>query len=282
MKPSTHYIQNKGASLHVTTFGVKDGETVFLLHGGPGVPNAMEQVASWLRKKYQVIYFEQRGTGRSVCKDQSYRMEDYISDIDAIADHLKLDKFHLFGHSWGGLYAEIYAEKRVDRIQSLFLCSPSSGTHDLWKETEKEVLQFNKKMTSNSEWLKMGWYSLRGNFGSDKAFRRLFEQVYKNYHKGIIDHRTDQDELKMIYAEPINQTRKEIIRYKPLDKMGDAPFRVTITFGEMDVYQSSLEKHRARFPKATFYELNASGHIPWLHTPKDFERVISQHFELMQ
>ena len=92
-------IRNKEDLLNVTIYPLQNAETVILLHGGPGVPNAMEEVANLLREKYQIIYFEQRGTGNSLCTNCSYKMEDYISDIEVIAKSFLLDSFHLFGHS---------------------------------------------------------------------------------------------------------------------------------------------------------------------------------------
>ena len=105
----------------------------------------MPFVAEAIKNKYQVVYFDQRGTRLSACKNHSYTMANYLSDIELIANELGLEQFHLFGHSWGGLYAQIYAEEYPHRILSLFLCSPGSGTNKIWKQTEKEVMLFNKK-----------------------------------------------------------------------------------------------------------------------------------------
>lgn len=77
----------------------------------------------------------------------------YLADIDGDAQYFSVKKSHLFSHFWGGLYAQIYAEKHPQRILSMFLCSPSSGTGELWKQTENEVMSFNKR--HSDLW---GWY----------------------------------------------------------------------------------------------------------------------------
>jgi hypothetical protein len=61
-------------------------------------------------------------------------MGAYISDINAIAKHFELKKIHLLGHSWGGLYAQIYANKYPENILSLFLSSPGTGTGSEWNQ----------------------------------------------------------------------------------------------------------------------------------------------------
>lgn len=273
-------IDIKNGVLNTIMYPLNNAETIILLHGGPGVPNQMEQIVKLFNKKYEVIYFEQRGTGNSYCPNCSYTMEDYISDINAITEHYNLDAFHLFGHSWGGLYAQVYADKNSQKIKSLFLCSPSSGTNKTWKETEKEVMNYNKKMTSSGEWLKMGWNSLLGIFGSDKAYRRLFEQVYKNYHRDFQDIKINEEELTGIFAEPINKTRKEIINYKSLKKVENPPFPICISYGDHDIYGESTIKLIERFPTARVYEIKDCGHIPWLHNILAFEKIVAKFYEL--
>lgn len=268
------FVSNGDATLHTTVYPSSNAETIMLLHGGPGVPDEMLEVVNILKNKYRVITFEQRGVGSSVCKGCGYKMDDYIADIDAIAKQYHLDKFHLFGHSWGGLYAQIYAAERPDKIKSLFLCSPSSGTNTLWKATEKEVMQFNKKIASKKEWLSMGWNSLLGMFGSDKAYGKVFKQVLKNYHSGYTDFLPDEEFLDKIHAKPINKTRKEIVKYKPLDDFTNALFPIQITYGYNDIYGESKAELIRRFPSAKVDIIDECGHIPWKHNITAFKCIV--------
>ena len=59
-------IQNGEVTLNTTIYPKENAETVILLHGGPGVPDPMTEVALELNNKFQVITFEQRGTGQSL------------------------------------------------------------------------------------------------------------------------------------------------------------------------------------------------------------------------
>lgn len=273
-------IVNNKTLLNVTIYQRPNAESIILLHGGPGVPNEMKEVTNLLKQKYQVIYFEQRGTGNSKCINCSYKMENYISDIDTIANYFQLANFHLFGHSWGGLYAQIYADKNPSKVKSLFLCSPSSGTNKTWKETEKEVFRFNKQITSTTEWLKMGWYSILGALGCNSAYQKLFKQVYKNYHQGFIEFQINEAALKKVYAKPINKTRKEIIKYKALQKINNAPFPICITYGKKDIYGNSKSKIINRYPTGKVFEIEKCGHIPWLHNPIEFEKILLNFYDL--
>jgi len=275
---NTEFIKNGESKLNLKIYSNENPETVILLHGGPGVPDDMLEVVEQLKDRYRVITFEQRGVGLSECNGCGYKMEDYISDIDAVSENLKIDSFHLFGHSWGGLYAQIYADARPEKIKSLFLCSPSSGTNETWKKTEKEVMQFNKKNASNKEWAIMGWSSLLGMFGSDKAYQKMFKLVLKNYHKNYSEVNIEDTFFKKIHSEPVNKTRKEIVKYKFLTEFNKPDYPIMISYGENDIYGESRNELLKRFPTAKVETIEKCGHIPWKHNPKEFNRILNRFY----
>ncbi len=273
-------IQNGEVILNTTIYPKENAETVILLHGGPGVPDPMTEVALELNNKFQVITFEQRGTGQSLNPNSEYAIADYISDIDSIASHFNLESFHLFGHSWGGLYAQIYAEERPESIESLFLCSPSSGTNSTWKKTEKEVMKYNKMNASWGEWMKMGWNSLLGMMGSDRAYQKVFFLVMKNYHKNYSDISINEAQLRTITADPVNITRKKIVSYKKLEPMTQPNFPIIVTYGDGDIYGESKNEVYTRYPTAEFHVIEDCGHIAWYHNPEKFGEILSAFYSI--
>src|SRR5512136_643342 len=80
----TLLIDSTSAKLFAIVYPKRNAETVILLHGGPGVPMDFSPVAEQLSRKYQVIAFDQRGTGRSPVSGATYSIDEYIKDIDAI------------------------------------------------------------------------------------------------------------------------------------------------------------------------------------------------------
>ena len=222
-------------------FPMPGADTVILLHGGPGVPDEMTEVRETLNLKFQVILFDQRGTGRGDHRNCTYTMADYLQDISNVADFFKLTSFHLFGHSWGGLYAQLYASGHPEKLRSLFLCSPASGCGAIWKMTAREVLKYLKNRSSRLEWLGMGIHSLFGMLGSDRACRKLFRQVIINYHKGYAVDPPEPDKLAKINAPPVNRTRHFIIAHPPLNPFGQTNYPVIVTYGDNDAYGKSRE-----------------------------------------
>jgi proline iminopeptidase len=274
-------IESANASLFTTIYQRENAETVVILHGGPGVPMDFSSIAGRLNPKYQIITFDQRGTGRSPVKGATYSIDEYLGDLDAISRHYHLDRFHLFGHSWGGLYAQIYAERNPDRLLSMFLRSPSSGTGLIWKETEREVMRFNKRHSSFGGYLKMGLRSLRGALGSDSAYRAMFKQVLANYNKDFDPAFEASDSMvENVRADPINKTRRQIVKSPLLKDAVDYHFPIVIAYGEMDIYGPSRRYVMTRFPKARFVEIEGAGHIAWQHNQEKFDAILKDFYHL--
>ncbi len=281
MQIETRIIESRSAKLFTSVYPNKSADSVILLHGGPGVPMDLSDIADLLSCKYQVVTFDQRGTRRSPVQSEDYSMDEYVGDLDAVCSRLGLDRFHLFGHSWGGLYAQIYAEKRSAKILSLFLCSPGSGTGEVWRQTEREIFLFNKERCTRSGWLKMGFNSLLGMLGSDRASQSLFKQVVENYNKGFDESWAVTDSMfENVCAKPANKTRSKIRRYQPLKDTVYYPFPVMITYGDKDIYGESRQKVLRRFPGARYVELKNSGHFPWRQSPEEFIKTFSEFYGL--
>jgi proline iminopeptidase len=117
-------IRSEEVTLHARVRGSGKAALV-LLHGGPGLSHhymiPLEKVAT---AKLRVVNFDQRGVGGSTRpSDDSYGMDRYVADLDAVRAWLGLDAIHILGHSWGGLIAQAYAAEHPDRVASLVLVS---------------------------------------------------------------------------------------------------------------------------------------------------------------
>jgi len=99
-----------------------DGPAVILLHGFPESSIMWEDLLSRAAEEgYRVIAFDQRGysPGARPKGKNNYSISDLTKDVLSIADHLRLDSFHLVGHDWGAVIAWNVAIKYPDRLHSL-------------------------------------------------------------------------------------------------------------------------------------------------------------------
>jgi proline iminopeptidase len=106
-------------------------QTLVVVHGGPA--NSMESIRldmEPLARGRRVIYYDQRGNGRSqlVESDEGLALERHIADLEALRRHFGLERLTLLGNSWGGLLISAYAAAHPDRIERLVLDSPAPPT----------------------------------------------------------------------------------------------------------------------------------------------------------
>jgi proline iminopeptidase len=120
------FVESAGAVLAVRQ-SRDDGESLLLLHGGPGVPDYMQPATAPMLPRFRCISFDQRGTGQSACRDGRYELPAYLDDIEAIRAHAGVASWHMLGHSWGGLLAQAYVCAYPHRVSSLVLVSSSLG-----------------------------------------------------------------------------------------------------------------------------------------------------------
>jgi pimeloyl-ACP methyl ester carboxylesterase len=115
-----------------------DGAPIALLHPNTGTIAVWEpQIAGFSRAGYRVIAFDRRGWGKSVPDPASEPHPGSIAgDLDALADYLKLDPFHLLGVAGGGFVALDYAAWRPARLRSLIVGGTTGGFVD------KEIADF--------------------------------------------------------------------------------------------------------------------------------------------
>lgn len=279
-------LKTETSELNLMIEGDANSEIVILLHGGPGVPDYLSKISSLLNESYKVVRFDQRGTGASKCLNGNYEIEEYLYDIDQIIAFLQVDKVHLFGHSWGGLLAQIYASKHPETVKSLFLSSPSSGTGDVWKEMEKEVMAYNKNKSSSAEWLYIGINSLFGITGFDRCYRNIFALIWKNYFKTPSEApEADKSWLSGIKADAFNKTIKSVISFdnKILDKnLENFMAPVTTIFGSYDIYGASRESVNKRFPNMNYVTIEDSGHLPWIQNKHKFTLLLHDFYGTLQ
>ena len=109
--------------------GNPKGAPMLFLHGGPGAGASPDHRRFFDPDHYRIVIFDQRGSGRSTPLGS---LEDnttghLIADAERLREELGIDRWHVFGGSWGSTLALAYAQAQPKRVRSLalrgiFLC----------------------------------------------------------------------------------------------------------------------------------------------------------------
>ena len=103
--------------------GNPNGKPAVFLHGGPGAACNAEMRRFFDPESYRIVLFDQRGCGKSTPNSSLHDNTTWhlVSDIEALRMHFGIDKWQVFGGSWGSTLALAYAEKHSERVTELVL-----------------------------------------------------------------------------------------------------------------------------------------------------------------
>jgi proline iminopeptidase len=158
--------------------GNRQGKPVVLLHGGPGGGITVDYRRYFDPDVYRIVLFDQRGAGKStphagLDENTTWHL---VEDIEKLREHLGIEKWVVFGGSWGSTLSLAYAQTHPDRVKALvlrgiFLCRPkeiawfyqegaSAIYPDVWEQYLKvipenernDLLQaYHRRLTSEDE-----------------------------------------------------------------------------------------------------------------------------------
>jgi len=126
-------------TLYVEECGNPDGLPVVFLHGGPGAGLSPYHRRFFDPARWHAVLFDQRGAGQSTpfASLDANTTPDLIADIERIREHLGIERWLVFGGSWGSTLALAYAEAHPDRVIGLVL-------RGIFLAREEELRWFNE------------------------------------------------------------------------------------------------------------------------------------------
>lgn len=119
-----------GHELAAEISGNPDGKPVVLIHGGPGSGRSATARRYFNPELYRIIAFDQRGCGESrphaaddtVCPGTNTTAH-LISDLEALRAHLEIDRWMIYGASWGSTLGLLYAQSFPARVTEMILAA---------------------------------------------------------------------------------------------------------------------------------------------------------------
>lgn len=110
-------------ALYIEECGNPNGLPILFVHGGPGAGCNEDQRRYFDPQFYHIILFDQRGCGRSTphAELRGNNTQALIDDIEKIRHFLKIDRWILFGGSWGSTLSLLYAQAHPARVLALIL-----------------------------------------------------------------------------------------------------------------------------------------------------------------
>jgi len=120
----TGYLEvDSGHKLYYEECGNPHGKPAVFLHGGPGGGCTAAMRRFWNPDVYRIILFDQRGSGKSTphaCLENNTTW-DLVNDVETLRTELQIDKWQVFGGSWGSTLALAYCQTHPERVTEIIL-----------------------------------------------------------------------------------------------------------------------------------------------------------------
>ena len=283
MHSSSGYVEVDGGQLFYQTYG--SGYPLIVVHGGPGLDHSylFPQMLE-LAKQYHLIFYDQRGSGRSLdaCSEPQYlTIEQFVKDLEAVCVALKLDKYALVGHSWGGLLVLNYALNYSDYISHIILLNTLGAdrqSYDAYaQEASRRVVCVQEEIAAFfSEEL----FCALGETEMETLYRTLFS-IYFNNQKDVALLSLFQPKASAVSGYKVMQYMEYAYlahaHYDLFPALQFLKVPTLLVHGEQDIVPvSTAQKIKDTLPYAQIVRLDECGHFCYVEKPIETFTAISE------
>lgn len=252
-----------------------DGEPIIIVHGGPVLEHGyLVPYLKPLSENYELIFFDQRLSGRSSADVDSsdVRLDQFVDDIEALRRVLKVGKFHLVAHSWGGLLAMNYAIKYSENLRSLILLNSMPASSKLWREEEQLLTQKITEEDSAKRQAIINSEPFKKN--RPKAIEQLLILSFRNqfFNPSLADSLEFYiPDDYMIRSRRFGHMMRDISNYDLHTALSSTDVPTLILYGEMEPAVSvSASELNNTIPNSRLSIIRESGHFPFIEKSQKF------------
>lgn len=264
------YVENGDCKTYFRTFGT--GKPILIINGGPGMnSDGFVTLAKTLSKNNQTIIYDQRGTGKSVLDKMdgnTITMKLMNEDIERLRTHLKIEKWIILGHSFGGMMASYYATIHPERIESLILSSSGGIDLELLSNSGQSIMSrlsaqetdslnyWNRKIEDGDT-----SFNAKLHRGMALAPAYLFDRKYIP----VIAERLTQSNMK-VNAIVWNDLQR--IKFDCSEKLKSFTAPVLIIQGKQDIIEDKIAlKAQNTLKNSRVIIIDKCSHYGWLDQP---------------
>jgi len=286
--PRESHIPVGNAELYSREVG--QGTEIIVLHGGPDFDHSyLVPDLDRLSDSFHLIYYDQRGRGRSADRVQpeEVTLASEIADIEKVRQYFHLDSVVLLGHSWGTVLALEYALRYPERVSRMILMNPApASTADYkqlrteWLEKRPEDMEQRKTISASAAYKEgdpdavTAYYRI--HFKAALARREDYEMIIARLRASF----TKEGILKSraIEARLMNDTWSSP-DYDLLPKLKSLRIPALVISGDHEFIPAATAEHITQaVPNAHMVTLKDCGHFSYLECPAAVREQIDAFF----
>lgn len=248
------------------------GDAVLVVHGGPGLDhNYLRPGLDVLASSRALIYYDQRGTGRSDADldSASINLGTFIEDMDELRQALGYEQITVLGHSFGGLIAMGYALAHPDRVRALVLMN-SVEPGSRWAAETQRRSAASRTPADSAELAE-----LVASPGYEARNPQTMSQVYRVAFRGTMRDPARVADLELSLGRRTAQNGPEVARLLGgsladvdwWDRLGELQMPALVVHGRYDPTPLGMAQALAEaLPQGRLAVLE-TGHFPYVEDP---------------
>jgi proline-specific peptidase len=256
-----------GTDLAYHVFG--EGAPLICLPGGPMQDSVYLGELGGLSAHRQLILLDLRGTGRSATPNDtaSYRCDRLVDDVEALREHLGLDRMDLLGHSAGANIAAQYVAQHPERVARLVLVTPSTMAVAI--ETTGETRQETAQLRKDEPWFAEAFAALEAitsGQATDDSWPAIAPFFYGRWDAAAQAHKAAEDRQQNKEAAAAFGAEGAFDPDTTRAALGGFEAPTLLVAGEVDLNSCApvVAEYAELFPNATLVVQPGAGHFPWL------------------
>lgn len=247
--------------------------------GGPGGSAAEFRDFAGLDDTFELVLFSPRGSHGSDPADD-YALASYVADLEALREHLGVDRFDLLGFSHGGIVAIAYAAAFGSRLRRLVL----AATLAVWSDEAEAAMQRTMESRRGEPWFAEAQKAIEeeqaGEFSSPEELVANVQQQIPLYFHRWEGHEKTGRELAADFAkaEPLhyfNTVEFPTFDLRPQLRTIEVPTLVIAGDDDLMAGRVSADAMLAELRDARLVTISNSGHFLYVEQPEAFREALT-------
>lgn len=279
-KSKEGFFEVEGGKIWYRIDGKGDKTPLLLLHGGPGSSSYYLESLKELSDDRPVIFIDQLGCGRStrITDTTLMTIEKNVEQLEQVRKALKLDRFYLYGHSWGTMLGIDYYLKYPKGIQALIFASPLFSTK-IWTQDADTLIS---KLPMKYQ-VAIRESEKQKNYTS-ASYKNAIDAYYKAYLSRSEKRKSQQDSLNIFFGEKVYAfmwgpseftATGNLLNYDRIKDLPKIKVPTLLTAGEFDEARPiSVKYFQSLIPGAKFHLIPHAAHVTMDDNPVDNNKVL--------
>ncbi len=265
--PADRFVTVNGLRIHYLEWGSTDKPPLIMLHGIGRIAHTFDHIAPHFASRYHVMAVDMRGHGDSDWDPKgAYLVEDYVKDIEGLAQQLRLRNIVIWGNSTGGRVAQVFAGLHPELVSAVI-------SEDVGPERPREIADgMTARLKQEDE---RGWASEEELLAQQKAGSpRTSEDILRAYvHYGSKSRADGRVIWKRDPAIGNGFVPTELWRFVRQIK----PPIIYVLGGRSTIVPAATQEElRKVLPQAQIVTVPGVGHYPSEENPKEFLAIVDK------